>query len=87
MNRPAPRRATSLYAVSATCGALGALLWIRGRTAPPRVYASYLAADSYSRSAWRVWSPAVPETRLGLYLVAAGVTLALATRLLSSRRD
>ncbi|MEU2771358.1 hypothetical protein ABZ646_00150 [Streptomyces sp. NPDC007162] len=87
MNRPAPRRATALYAVSATCGALGALLWVRGQTAPPRIYGAYLAADSYPRSAWRVWSPAVPEARLGLYLVGAALLLALAARLLSSRRD
>ncbi|MEU2333976.1 hypothetical protein ABZ770_13815 [Streptomyces sp. NPDC006654] len=86
MNRPTPRHATALYAVAATCGALGALLWVRGQTAPPRIYASYLAADSYSGSAWRVWSPAVPEARLGLYLVGVGLALALAARLLPSRR-
>ncbi|MGI5507691.1 hypothetical protein [Streptomyces sp. CA-106131] len=49
MNRPAPRSATVMYAISATCAAIGALLWVRGQTsAPPRFYADYLAADSYT---------------------------------------
>ncbi|MEU9169683.1 hypothetical protein AB0D34_18050 [Streptomyces sp. NPDC048420] len=87
MSRPARHRGTALYAISATCATIGALLWVRGRTsAPPRVYADYLAADSYTPSAWRVWSPAVPEDRLGLYLVAVGLVLAVAARLLSVRR-
>jgi hypothetical protein len=46
-----------------------------------------LAADSYTPSAWRVWSPALPEERLGLYLLAAGLVLAVAARLFSVRRD
>ncbi|MBW8796180.1 MAG: hypothetical protein JF597_22030 [Streptomyces sp.] len=88
MNRPAPRLATILYAVSATCGVVGALLWVRGRTGSTvRIYRDYLAADSYSPSAWRVWSPAVPEARLGLYLVAAALVSAVAARLVSARRD
>ncbi|MDQ0763901.1 hypothetical protein [Streptomyces canus] len=87
MPGPARHRGTALYAISATCAAVGALLWVRGRTsAPPRVYADYLAADSYTPSAWRVWSPAVPEDRLGLYLIAAGLVLAAAARLFSARR-
>ncbi|MEH0417407.1 hypothetical protein [Streptomyces sp. B21-083] len=87
MTRPAPRYGTALYAVSATCAAIGALLWMRGQTsAPPRYYGAFLAADSYTPSAWRVWSPAVPEERLGLYLVAAGLVLAVAARLFSVRR-
>ncbi|MFF3581494.1 hypothetical protein [Streptomyces mirabilis] len=88
MKRPVPRRVTALYAISATCVAVGALLWVRGQTSvPPRVYGSYLAADGYTSSAWRVWSPAVPEERLGLYLIAAGLMLAVAARLFSIRRD
>ncbi|MFE9442364.1 hypothetical protein ACFYO2_25940 [Streptomyces sp. NPDC006602] len=87
MNRPVPRRATVLYAISATCAAIGTLLWVRGQTAPPRVYGSFLAADGYTSSAWRVWSPAVPEERFGLYLVAAGLVLAVAASLFSIRRD
>ncbi|MFE2568493.1 hypothetical protein [Streptomyces mirabilis] len=88
MNRPVSRRATVLYAISATCAAIGALLWARGQTSsPPRVYGSYLAADGYTSSAWRVWSPTVPEARLGLYLIAAGLVLAVAARLLFVRRD
>lgn len=87
MPRPAPRFSPALYAISATCAVIGALLWVRGQTiAPPRVYADYLAADSYTPSAWRVWSPAVPEDRLGLYLIAAGLVLAVAARLFSVRR-
>ncbi|MFF0016355.1 hypothetical protein [Streptomyces sp. NPDC005374] len=87
MTRSARRRGTVLYAISATCAAIGALLWVRGRTsAPPRVYSDYLAADSYTPSVWRVWSPAVPEDRLGLYLIAAALVLAVATRVFAVRR-
>ncbi|WP_371661667.1 hypothetical protein [Streptomyces sp. NBC_00280] len=88
MNTPVPRRVTVLYSISATCGAVGALLWVRDLTsAPPRVYGAYLAADGYTSSAWRVWSRAVSEERLGLYLIAAGLVLAVAARLFSIRRD
>ncbi|MEU6275947.1 hypothetical protein ABZ871_26570 [Streptomyces populi] len=55
-----------------------------GRSAP-RVHGDFLAADTYTPSAWRVWSRAVPE-RLGLYLVAAGVAPAAVTRLFLVRR-
>ncbi|MCX3063201.1 hypothetical protein [Streptomyces beihaiensis] len=88
MARPAPRTTAVLYAISATCATIGALLWIRDRTSgPPRVYASFLASDSSTLSTWRVWSRAVPEDRLGLYLVAAGLVLALVARLTSAQRD
>lgn len=88
MNRSASGHATVLYAISATCAAIGALLWVRGQTSTPtRFYASYLAADAYTPSAWRVWSPAVPDERLGLYLIAAGLVLAVAARLIFVRRD
>ncbi|WP_046732933.1 hypothetical protein [Streptomyces humi] len=88
MNGPAPHRATILYAVSATCGAIGALLWVRGQTGPTAgIYGGYLAADSYSSSVWRVWSPVVPEARLGLYLVGAALVLALVAALFTARRD
>jgi hypothetical protein len=87
VNRPAPRCATVLYAISATCAAIGALLWVRGQTPPPRVYGAFLAADGYTPSAWKVWSPAVPEEHLGLYLIAAGLVLAVAARLFCVRRD
>ncbi|MFJ8020436.1 hypothetical protein [Streptomyces sp. NPDC096311] len=92
MNGPAPRRATVLYAISATCGAIGALLWVRSQTSTPpslhsSAYGSFLAADAYTSSAWRVWSPAVPEGRLGLYLIAVGLVLAVAARLFAVRRD
>ncbi|MEW1774723.1 hypothetical protein [Streptomyces sp. NPDC086777] len=87
MNRPAPRLATILYAVSGTCAVIGALLWVRGQTGTTaRIYGDYLAADSYSPSAWRVWSTAVPEARLGLYLVAAALVSAVAALLASARR-
>ncbi|MFD8001499.1 hypothetical protein [Streptomyces mirabilis] len=88
MNRPVPRRGMVLYAISATCVAIGALLWVRDLTsAPPRVYGAYLAADGYTSSAWRVWSRAVSEGRLGLYLIVAGLVLAVAARLFFTRRD
>ncbi|MFF9124295.1 hypothetical protein ACF09J_13465 [Streptomyces sp. NPDC014889] len=88
MNRPVPRRATVLYAISASCAVIGALLWVRGQTsALPRGYGAFLAADGYTSSAWRVWSPAVPEERLGLYLIVAGLVLAVAARLFSIRHD
>ncbi|GAA3902220.1 MULTISPECIES: hypothetical protein [Streptomyces] len=92
MTRPAPRSATALYAIAATCAAVGALLWVRSRASTPislssRSYGSFLAADSYTPSAWRVWSPAVPEDRLGLYLLTAGLLLAVAARLVSVWRD
>ncbi|MER6534438.1 hypothetical protein ACWDE0_07535 [Streptomyces sp. 900105755] len=88
MKRAVPNRAPVLYAISATCAAIGVLLWVRGRTDPPPMrYADYLEADSFTPSVWRVWSPAMPQERLGWYLVAAGLVLAVATRLLSGRRD
>jgi hypothetical protein len=87
VTRPAPCAAAVLYAISATCAAIGALLWIRDQTSePPRVYRDFLAADVYTPSAWRVWSRQVPEDRLGLYLIAAGLVLAVAARLISVRR-
>ncbi|MFF4789139.1 hypothetical protein ACFY2M_05075 [Streptomyces sp. NPDC001276] len=87
MTRPAPRSATALYAIAATCAAIGALLWVRSQASSSRSYGSFLAADSYTPSAWRVWSPAVPEDRLGLYLLAAGLVLTVAARLVSVWRD
>jgi hypothetical protein len=88
VNRPVPRRVTVLYAISATCLAIGALLWVRSlNSMSPRVYGAYLAADGYTSSAWRVWSRAVSEERLGLYLIVAGLVLAVAARLFSLRRD
>ena len=87
MNRPVPRRVTVLYAISATCATIGSLLWVRGQTStPPRRYGSALVADAYTPSAWRVWSQAVPEERLGLYIITAGVVLVLTARLISPRR-
>ncbi|MFE2423196.1 hypothetical protein [Streptomyces hokutonensis] len=91
MTRPTQRHATALYAISATCAAIGALLWVRSQSGTlPSLhsssYGSFLAADAYTSSDWRVWSPAVPEERLGLYLIAAGLVLAVVTRLFSLRR-
>ncbi|MFI6401453.1 hypothetical protein [Streptomyces sp. NPDC050548] len=101
MTRPTQRHATALYAISATCAAIGALLWVRSQTGTllwvrsqtgtlPTLhsssYGSFLAADAYTSSDWRVWSPAVHEERLGLYLIAAGLVLAVVTRLFSLRR-
>ncbi|MEW2518793.1 hypothetical protein [Actinacidiphila alni] len=82
-----PRFAVALYSVSATSVALGALLWARDRnTKTHKVYSDYLAADTYSSSDWRIWTPNVPEDRLGLYLIVAGVLLALITRFVLTRR-
>ncbi|MBK3577501.1 hypothetical protein JHN63_27620 [Streptomyces sp. MBT65] len=91
MARPVPRHATALYAISATSAVIGALLWVRSQTSTlPTLhsssYGSFLAADAYTSSDWRVWSPAVPDERLGLYLIAAGLVLAVVTRLVSRRR-
>jgi hypothetical protein len=36
VNRPVPRRALVLYAISASCAAIGALLWVRGRISTPQ---------------------------------------------------
>jgi hypothetical protein len=88
VSSPVPRRAIVLYALSACCTAIGALLWVRGQTSTlPKVYGAYLAADDYTSSTWRVWSQAVPEGRLGLYLIAAGLVLAVTARLICVRRD
>ncbi|MEU6139273.1 hypothetical protein ABZ848_02815 [Streptomyces sp. NPDC047081] len=90
MSRPVPRRAAVLYAMSATCAAIGVLLWARSRAGTPTLhstsYGDFLAADAYTPSAWRVWSPAVPEDHLGLYLIAAALVLAVVARLLPGRR-
>ncbi|WRZ89498.1 hypothetical protein OHB54_10740 [Streptomyces sp. NBC_01007] len=73
--------------MSATCAAVGALLWVRGWSgAQPRRYADYMAADGYTPSGWRVWSRAVPDERLGLYLVVVGPVPAVVARLVSVRR-
>ncbi|MER7725062.1 hypothetical protein [Streptomyces sp. NPDC096323] len=90
MNRPSPRSATALYATAATCAVIGVLLWVRSRTSvAPRLFlhGSSSDADSPLPSAWRVWSPALPEERLGMYLLAAALVLALAGRLVATWRE
>lgn len=91
MKRQAPRSATALYAIAATCAAIGALLWLRSRTGEgPRYSGLYLSssdADSYRPSAWRVWSPAMSEERFGLYLLGAALVLALVARLVAVWRE
>ncbi|MBO0917470.1 hypothetical protein J1C73_25115 [Streptomyces laculatispora] len=93
MKRQTPRSATALYAIAATCAAIGALLWLRSRTSTGPtlsgvyLYGSSMDADNYSSSAWRVWSPVVSEERLGLYLLAAALVLALAGRLVAVWRE
>ncbi|MGW7613035.1 hypothetical protein ACWGKW_38495 [Streptomyces sp. NPDC054766] len=87
MNRPARRHAPVLCAMSATCAAIGALLRVRGRSgAPPRRYADCMAADGYTPSDWRVWSRAVPDERLGPYLVVVGLVPAVVARPVTVRR-
>lgn len=89
MHRPAAHHARTLYAISATCAVIGALLWVRDWTSEPqtRHYSNFLAVDAYTPSTWRVWSQAVPEERLGLYLLAVGLVLALVACLLPARRE
>ncbi|MDX2847889.1 hypothetical protein [Actinacidiphila glaucinigra] len=86
MTRPAPRTATALYATSGTCAVIGALLWLRGR--PGSAYRAYIGfADQPPASSWRVWSSAVPQDRLGLYLLAAGLVLAVVAHLIAVWRE
>ncbi|WP_406274190.1 hypothetical protein OH779_38775 [Actinacidiphila glaucinigra] len=88
MKRPVPRSTSALYATSATCAAIGALLWVaRPNQRSHQDLPGPFAADFTTRSAWRVWSPVVTEDRLGVYLLAAGVVLAVAARLIFVRRD
>ncbi|MER5274231.1 hypothetical protein ABT025_00560 [Streptomyces sp. NPDC002809] len=90
MSGQTPRSATALYATAATCAAIGALLWLRSRTSTASslyLYGSSPDGGSYKPSAWRVWSPVVPEERLGMYLLAAALVLALAARLVATWRE
>ncbi|MFG2599536.1 hypothetical protein [Streptomyces sp. NPDC048462] len=91
MKRQAPRSTTALYAIAATCAALGALLWLRSRTSTglrySGLYATSLDADSYVPSGWQVWSPVVSEERLGVYLLAAALVLGLVARLVAIWRE
>ncbi|MFD4554998.1 hypothetical protein ACFWP5_11845 [Streptomyces sp. NPDC058469] len=87
-----PLRVPVLYAISATCAVIGALLWIRGEMNTPATlqsssYGSFLAAETSAESTWRVWSPTVPQARLGLYLIAVALVLTVTARLFSIRRD
>ena len=87
-----PLRVPVLYAISATCAVIGALLWIRGEINTPTTlqsssFGSFLAADTYTESTWRVWSPTVPQARLGLYLIAVALVLTVTARLFSIRRN
>ncbi|MFI6895802.1 hypothetical protein ACIBM4_16990 [Streptomyces sp. NPDC050256] len=89
MNRQSPRSATALYATAATCAVIGALLWLRSRTneEPLSLYGDSSDPDSYLPSSWRVWSTAVPEERLGMYLLAVALLLALAARVVATWRE
>ncbi|MGN5634025.1 hypothetical protein [Streptomyces sp. AC154] len=93
VKRQTPRSATALYAIAGTCAAIGALLWLRSRTSTGLtlssvyMYGSSMDADSHSPSVWRVWSPVVPEERLGLYLLAAALVVALVARLVAVWRE
>ncbi|MFE6892643.1 hypothetical protein [Streptomyces sp. NPDC057694] len=92
MNRQAPRSATILYSIAATCAVIGALLWVRSRTGSTLLlysgsYGSSFDADGYSPSAWQVWSSDLPDSRLALYLLGSAIVLAVAARLVSVWRD
>lgn len=84
---PSPRATPVLYTAAATCAVLGALLWMRDRSStPPKVYGDAFVVDARTTSDWRVWSQAVTEQRLGIYLVVAGLVLAAGTALLGALR-
>ncbi|HEY9327752.1 MAG TPA: hypothetical protein VIS09_05885 [Streptomyces sp.] len=90
MNRQSPRSATALYATAATCAVIGALLWLRSRTSEEpglSLYGGSSDSDHYLPSSWRVWSTALPEERLGMYLLAAALVLALVGRVVATWRD
>lgn len=89
MKRPSPHSATALYATAATSAVIGALLWLRSRNSSAESLFLYGSSGSgvHTPSAWRVWSSAVTEERLGMYLLGAAVALALAARLVATRRE
>ena len=90
MSSQPPRSATALYATAATSAVIGGLLWLRGHNgAAPRfyTYGSQPDLDSYPPSGWRVWSSAMPEERLGMYLLGGALVLALAARVIATRRE
>lgn len=89
MKRPSPHSATALYATAATSAVIGALLWLRSRNSSAESLFLYGSSGSgvHAPSAWRVWSPTVTEERLGMYLLGAAVVLALAARLVATRRE
>ncbi|MGW0939881.1 hypothetical protein [Streptomyces sp. NPDC002666] len=94
-NRQTPRSATALYATAATCAVIGALLWLRSRPIPAPGSSSHgssaeyrsFASDNPLPSSWEVWSTAVPEERLGMYLIAAALVLALTARVVATWRE
>nr|WSW67996.1 hypothetical protein OG461_18340 [Streptomyces sp. NBC_00995] len=90
MKRQPPRSAAVLYGAAVTSAVIGALLWLRSRNSPADrlfLYGSSSESDVHSPSAWRVWSSAVTEERLGMYLLGAALALALAARLVATWRE
>ncbi|TXS36805.1 hypothetical protein [Streptomyces sp. OR43] len=89
MNRQTPLSAAALYGAAATSAVMGALLWLRSRNSSADSLFLYGGSGSeiHSPSAWRVWSSAVTEERLGMYLLGAALALALAARLVATWRD
>lgn len=89
MKRPTPHSATALYATAATSAVIGALLWLRSRNSSADSLFLYGSSGSgvHTPSAWRVWSSAVTEERLGMYLLGAALVLALAGRLAATWRE
>ncbi|MEU1467236.1 hypothetical protein ABZ434_03275 [Streptomyces sp. NPDC005761] len=89
MKRQTPRSATALNAAGATCAVIGVLLWLRSRTGAGPTLTLYRSTDfeGSKPSAWRLWSPLLPEERLGMYLLAAALVLALAARLVATWRE
>ncbi|MFJ6434629.1 hypothetical protein [Streptomyces sp. NPDC091416] len=89
MDRQTPRSAAVLYGTAASSAVIGALLWLRSRNSSADSLFLYGTSDSeiHSPSAWRVWSSAVTEERLGMYLLGAALVLALAARLVATWRE
>ncbi|WP_328949566.1 hypothetical protein OG345_19600 [Streptomyces sp. NBC_01220] len=91
MNRQTPRSAAALYGSAVTSAIVGALLWLRSRNNPAdhllRYGSSSWESDGHTPSAWRIWSPAMTEERLGMYLLAAALVMALAARLVATWRE
>ncbi|MGW6207520.1 hypothetical protein ACWF9B_28280 [Streptomyces sp. NPDC055089] len=91
MDRQTPRSAVAMYGAAVTSAIVGALLWLRSRNSPAdhvvRYGSSSWESDGHTPSAWKIWSSAMTEERLGMYLLAAALVMALAARLVATWRE